>query len=152
MSFFEILSVKVKKNLARINESFEFEIFFEIKKTLKKNLNLKVLYIISPKKEENNQELENFQISTKKIGKFKLVLIIRPPNFKGIPKEHIIGINVILFTIFLEKKALTNVGYYVNNEETGTNDNFGNNYFKEENIVRNILENEPRITHFYDYL
>jgi hypothetical protein len=151
MSFFEILSVKVKKNLVKINENFEFEIFFEIKKILEKNLNLKVVYIISPKKEENNQELENFQISTKKIGKFRLVLKIRPPNFKGITKENIIGINVILFTIFLEKKAVTNVGYYVSNEEIGNSDNIENNYFQEENIVRNILENEPRITHFFDY-
>jgi hypothetical protein len=151
MSFFEILSVKVKKNLVKINENFEFEIFFEIKKILEKNLNLKVVYIISPKKEENNQELENFQISTKKIGKFRLVLKIRPPNFKGITKENIIGINVILFTIFFEKKAVTNVGYYVSNEEIGSSDNIDNNYFQEENIVRNILENEPRITHFFDY-
>jgi len=151
MSFFEILSVKVKKNLVKINENFEFEIFFEIKKILEKNLNLKVVYIISPKKEENNQELENFQISTKKIGKFRLVLKIRPPNFKGITKENIIGINVILFTIFFEKKAVTNVGYYVSNEEIGNSDNIENNYFQEENIVRNILENEPRITHFFDY-
>jgi len=151
MSFFEILSVKVKKNLVKINENFEFEIFFEIKKILEKNLNLKVVYIISPKKEENNQELETFQISTKKIGKFRLVLKIRPPNFKGITKENIIGINVILFTIFLKKKAVTNVGYYVSNEEIGNSDNIDNNYFQEENIVRNILENEPRITHFFDY-
>ena len=83
MKPFEILSVKVKNNFVNIKNNFIFEIFYEIKKVVKKSFELKIIFVNSTEDETEDQELEILEIPGNKLGKFKMVFKTRSPNFQN---------------------------------------------------------------------
>lgn len=151
MNYFKILSIKVKECYSTVKSDFIFEIFFEIVEISEKNIDLKVVYINSPDKKDQDDELETFQIPAKKKGKFKILCKIKPPRFKNIKIENIIGANVILLTFLRGDKTLINVGYYIINEIPEIIEHFSlcHANLEKGKIMRKILEKEPRITHFF---
>ena len=76
----EILGVKIKGNLLKMKEKLGFQILFELKKTLTKNLNVRFVYIQSPSNEKKDEELDTYEIPCNKIGKFKVNFSVTPPR------------------------------------------------------------------------
>jgi len=151
MNPIEILSVKVQNNFVDIKKNFIFEIFYEVKKLVNKNYTLKIIYVISPEDEKKDQELEIFEIPAFKLGKFKMILKTRSPNYENFSIKEIIGITAIILTLAYEKKELLRIGYYINNDcPEDITENLNKNSKNEEiKIIRKILTEEPRITYFF---
>ncbi|AFP65448.1 ASF1 like histone chaperone (nucleomorph) [Chroomonas mesostigmatica CCMP1168] len=146
----DILSIKVKNNFINVENFFVFEIFYEVKKILKKDFELKITYVISPNDKKQDQELGVFLISAKKLGKFKMPITVHPPSYFNFVLEKILGITIILLDFRYENKEFIRIGYYINNEVDLEKKDFfeTNNNFDLKYIIRKILVNQPRITHF----
>lgn len=144
----EILYIKVLNNFCNINSLFIFEVLYEIKYNLETDFHINVIYITSPLEKKNDQELELFTLPAKKIGKFKVILKIQPPNYNNFKLEELMEVTVILLTVSYQKTELIRIGYYLNNEIVFRNDADETNSIKNENIIRKILSDKPRITYF----
>jgi hypothetical protein len=144
----EILYIKVLNNFCNINSLFVFEVLYEIKYTLETDFHINVIYITSPLEKKNDQELELFTLPAKKMGKFKVILKIQPPNYNNFKLEELMEVTVILLTVSYQKTELIRIGYYLNNEIVFGNEADQTNSIKKENIIRKILSDKPRITYF----
>jgi len=145
-----ILSIKIKNESAKITDNFILEIFYEIKEVVEKNFDLKIIYVVSSNDENIDQELEYFQIPSGKLGKFKMILNVRPPNYNKICVEDIIGMGAIVIAVFYQEKQLISIGYYVHNQYCNLDSTEAGEEHKSTkySILRNILVKEPRVTYF----
>ena len=144
----EIIYIKVLNNFCNINSLFIFEVLYEIKYTLETDFQINAIYITSPLEKKNDQELELFTLPSKKIGKFKVILKIQPPNYNNFKLEELMEVTVILLTVSYQKNELIRIGYYLNNEIVFEKEADQKNSFIKENILRKILSDKPRITYF----
>jgi histone chaperone ASF1 len=150
MNLIEILSVKIKNNFSTIDNSFIFEIYYEVKKIFAQDFEIKIIYVISPLDEKKDQELDVFFIAAKKLGKFKMTLNIRPPDYNNINFEDIIGNTIILMKFCYKNKEFIRLGYFINNQVKEEGDKLiKEKIFPPLNfILRIILWDQPRITYF----
>jgi histone chaperone ASF1 len=144
----EILYIKVLNNFCNIDSLFIFEVLYEIKHILETDFQINAIYITSPLEKKNDQELELFTLPAQKIGKFKVILKIQPPNYNNFKVEEIMEITVILLIISYQKNELIRIGYYLNNEFLYENKTEQKNLYHKKNIIRKILSDKPRITYF----
>jgi histone chaperone ASF1 len=106
--------------------------------------------VVSPNDTKKDQELGVFIISAKKLGKFKMVIKVQPPNYLDFLPENIIGITIILLNFRYKNIEFIRIGYYVNNE-LNSDEKFLLDHSIKLNlklIIRKILINQPRITHY----
>ena len=113
-------------------------------------MEIKIIYVISPIDEKKDQELDVFFISAKKIGKFKMILNIKPPDYSNISFEEIIGITIILLKFWYKKKEFIRLGYFINNKlrEEGDLIIIEKETLPLNCVLRIILSDQPRITYF----
>jgi histone chaperone ASF1 len=144
----EILYIKVLNNFCKIDSLFIFEVLYEVKYVLQNDFEVKIVYITSPLEKDSDQELEIFIIPAKKKGKYKILLKIKPPDYKNIKLEEITEITVILLIVSYNNKELVRIGYYLNNEIVFKNETNPTNSLEIDYILRKILSDKPRITYF----
>ena len=144
----EILYIKTINNFCNINSFFIFEILYEIKYILTKDFQIKAIYITSSLEKNDDQELELFTIPGNKIGKFKVFLKIRAPDYSSFRMEELTEVNVILLIFLYDNIELIRIGYYMNNEILFENEMDLKNSPKIKSILRKILTDKPRITYF----
>jgi len=113
-------------------------------------LEIKFVYIVSPLKEETDQELESFYLPSNKVGKFKVSFNIKPPDYSTLSLQQIIGVTIILLVISYKNHEFMRVGYYLNNEILLKEDETEKikNKLSLEYIKREILTTKPRVTIF----
>nr|UXY87773.1 ASF1-like histone chaperone [Cryptomonas curvata] len=144
----EILHIKVLNNFCRIDSLFLFEVVYEIKYCLQNDIKINAIYITSSFETHNDQELDFFTLPGKKIGKFKIVLKIRPPMYDTFKVEELAEVTVILLAFLYDNRELIRIGYYLNNEIFFKDDAKKKNSLKINYILRKILSDKPRITYF----
>nr|UXY87282.1 ASF1-like histone chaperone [Cryptomonas sp.] len=144
----EVLYVKVENNFCSIDSLFIFEVLYEVKMILKEDFEVSVIYITSPLEKNCDQELELFRLPAKKIGKFKVLLKVRPPNYENIEWEELTEVTIILLVISYQNKELIRIGYYLNNEFNHNDKINSKDSNRTHSVLRKILSDRPRITYF----
>lgn len=128
---------------------FQFEITFECIEELKEDLEWKMIYVGSAESEEYDQILDSVYVGPIPEGKHMFVFQADPPNVSRIPENDALGVTVVLLTCSYRAQEFIRVGYFINNE-------YKDQEMKEnppsppqfENVLRNILASEPRVTRF----
>lgn len=150
MSVINIADVKILKNDCPFNTPFEFEITFECLGRLAEDLEFKVIYVVCPDDEKQDQELECVCVGPVPIGINKFVLEAPPPHANLIAEQDLLGVTAVLLHVSYMNCEFVRIGYLVNNE-----------YLEEElkenppsppqidRIYKCILAKKPRVTRFH---
>ncbi|KAJ1509198.1 Histone chaperone asf1, partial [Coelomomyces lativittatus] len=150
MSVINIADVKILKNDCLFNTNFEFEITFECLAKLAEDLEFKVIYVVCPHDEKQDQELECVSVGPVPIGINKFVLEAPPPNASLISEHDLLGVTAVLLHVSYMNCEFVRIGYLVNNE-------YGEEELKEnppsppqiDRIYKSILADKPRVTRFH---
>jgi histone chaperone ASF1 len=149
-------------NPTSFTSPFQFEITFECFENLPDDLEYKVIYVIKPEDETADMILEQVLVGPVSMGIHTFLLQAEAPYFVGssnIRQEefHILGVTALLVTCSYRDQEFCRIGYYVNNEWNGNNNEFigdqQQQYVDEstlslQNVVRTILADKPRVTRF----
>ncbi|XP_022670019.1 histone chaperone ASF1A-like isoform X2 [Varroa jacobsoni] len=148
MAKVHVCNVLVYENPSAFLKPFQFEITFECIEDLKEDLEWKIIYVGSAESEQYDQVLDTILVGPVPEGRHMFVFTADPPNPSKIPIQDLVGVTVVLLTCSYKEKEFIRVGYYVNVDyidELKENPPATPQY---ENLVRNILATNPRITRF----
>lgn len=155
MAAVDIVSVTVQRNPAPLLSPFEFAITYEVRETLRDDIEWRVVYVGSAEDESHDQELEAVLLPADRAGKFAFVLETPAPDASRIPAEDATGVTIVLLTCAYRDEEFIRVGYYVNNEYPAevVQSEFENGERMPstpqwERIVRSVLADQPRVTRF----
>lgn len=151
-------------NPTSFTSPFQFEITFECFENLPDDLEYKVIYVIKPEDETADMILEQVLVGPVSVGIHTFLLQAEAPyldssNVSSSRQEefHILGVTALLVTCSYRDQEFCRIGYYVNNEWNGNNNEFigdqQQQYVDEstlslQNVVRTILADKPRVTRF----
>ena len=149
MSQFNVLNIIPKNSIARFLDPYIFEITFEILSEIKKEIEWKMLYVISDKSEED-QILGQEKFSPQnqlRIGRNKFEFKGEAPIIEKIPQNDILGASAILLICSYGNNEIFRCGYYLNisfdNEEM---DIKIPDIIDANHLIRNLLYEKPRIS------
>lgn len=149
MAKVRITNVTVLDNPSKFFNPFQFQITFECLEDLAEDLEWKVVYVGSAESAYYDQDLDTVLVGPVPAGRHMFVFQADPPDDKKIPPQDAVGVTVILLTCSYKKSVFVRIGYYVSNEyidpELKENPPATPIY---EQLQRNILASEPRITRF----
>lgn len=124
------------------------------------DLEWKVIYVGSAHDTTRDQVLDEILVGPVPVGVNKFVLQAEAPTAAALPPDEIVGVTVVLVTCSYRACEFVRVGYYVNNEYLGDNDN-GNDEQQQQQqpppsfpaldldkVQRQILADKPRVTKF----
>jgi len=149
MSSVNILNIIPKNPVTKFTDPYSFEIILEILSELKKDIEMKMVYITS-QNEKNDQILGEIQIEPpNQLGKMKIQFDGECPKVNLIPENDVVGVAAILICCSYNEQEFFRCGYYLNvsydNEEM-------NIYMPEKadvnHLVRNLLADKPRIVRY----
>jgi len=150
MSLVNILDINVLgPNPTQFNQPFLFEIKFECMRDLEEDLEWKIIYVGSAESENFDQVLESILVGPVTAGTNKFLFQADSPDPTKIPAHAILGITVVLLACSYKSREFIRVGYFVYNE-------YDLPALREQpptipdcpRLVRNILLEKPRVTHF----
>ena len=146
MSLVNIANVKIDKNETSIKDPINLEIEISVNENLTQNVRFKVTYIVSGD-EALDQVLTMADVGPFALGKSKFTLSCPAPDLDKIPKDELVGSNVLVLSAEYKNQEFVRVGYYVNNkyndEELDKNPPESPIIDK---LVREILSGKPIVT------
>ena len=149
MSQINVLNIIPKNPITRFLDPYIFEITFEILSEIKKEIEWKMLYVISDKSEED-QILGQEKFSPQnqlRIGRNKFEFKGEAPIIEKIPQNDILGASAILLICSYGNNEIFRCGYYLNisfdNEEM---DIKIPDIIDANHLIRNLLYEKPRIS------
>lgn len=146
MSLVSITNVKIDKKEASIKDPINLEIEISVNESLTNNVRFKVTYIVSGDS-ELDQVLTMADVGPFALGKSKFGLSCPPPDVSKVPKDDLVGSNVMVLSAEYKDQEFVRVGYYVNNkyadEELNNNPPDAPNVDK---LIREILVEKPIVT------
>eukprot|EP00112_Aurelia_sp_Birch-Aquarium-sp1_P007403 Seg1806.9 transcript_id=Seg1806.9/GoldUCD/mRNA.D3Y31 product="Transcription initiation factor TFIID subunit 7" protein_id=Seg1806.9/GoldUCD/D3Y31 len=149
MTKVKIIGITVLDNPSKFFNPFQFQITFECAEDLPEDLEWKVIYVGSAEDSELDQVLDTVLVGPVPAGRHMFVFQADCPDEKRLPPQDAVGVTVVLLTCSYKKAEFVRVGYYVSNEyvdpELRENPPCHPIY---EQLQRNILDSEPRITKF----
>ena len=157
-------------NPTSFTSPFQFEITFECFENLQDDLEWKVIYVVKPEDQSADMILEEVLVGPVSVGTHTFLLQAEAP-FASINQQQgqqqlatvgikILGVTALLVTCSYRDQEFCRIGYYVNNELNGNNneflvdkDNQQQQYVEEstlslQSVVRTILADKPRVTRF----
>ena len=149
MSSVNILNIIPKNPVTKFTEPYSFEIILEILSELKKDIEMKMVYITS-QNEKEDQILGEIQIEPpNQLGKMKFQFDGECPKVNLIPENDVVGVAAILLCCSYNGQEFFRCGYYLN----VTYDNEEMNINRPEKVdvnhlVRNLLADKPRIVRY----
>lgn len=150
MSAVNVLKIIPKNTICKFEDSFCFEIIFEVLSELKNELEWKMIYIGNAEDSSYDQILETIEIDGPlNIGTMKFDFTGDAPDIRKIPESEILGVTAVLLCCSYNNQEFFRCGYYLNNiydsEEMNNNppEKIDINH-----VVRSILADKPRITKF----
>ncbi|CAN8074610.1 unnamed protein product [Agarophyton chilense] len=149
MAAVDIFDVKVLDNPAPFTNPLQFEITYDVRETLKEDIEWKVIYVGCAEDESHDQELDAVLLPADNTGRFMFVLQVEPPNPSLIPDSDVLGVTIVLLTCSYNSAEFIRVGYYVSNQYTDP-DLHENPPSKPliNKIQRTVAAHEPRVTKF----
>lgn len=150
MSLLSISDVVVNEPLARFGDVFKFKISFSCMEELPGDLEWNLIYVGSSASSEYDQVIDNVSVGPIPPGNHEFDFITEQGvNAKRIQEGHLLGPTVIILNASYNEQEFVRVGYYVNitydSEELNENPP---PQVKFENLQREILASEPRVTRF----
>jgi len=149
MAKVRIVDVTVLDNPSKFFNPFQFQITFECTEDLSDDLEWKVIYVGSAENADLDQVLDTVLVGPVPAGRHMFVFQADCPDEKQLPPQDAVGVTVVLLTCSYKKAEFVRVGYYVSNDyidpELRENPPTSPIY---EQLQRNILASEPRITRF----
>lgn len=149
MAKVHVVNVSVLENPSTFLSKFQFEITFECVEDLQEDLEWKIIYVGSAESEEHDQVLDTVYVGPVPEGRHLFVFEADPPDATKIPSSEVVGVTVVLVTCSYKGQEFVRVGYYVNNayKDPEMQEN-PPEVHKLEEINRNILASQPRVTKF----
>ncbi|GMH40005.1 hypothetical protein BSKO_07909 [Bryopsis sp. KO-2023] len=149
MSVVTVTAVNVLNNPAPFTAPLEFEVHYEAFQDLEEDVEWKLVYVGSADSENQDQELESVLVGPVMSGKYKFVFQADAPDPSKIPKDDLVGLTAVLLSCSYREQEFLRIGYFVRVE-------FEDEKLKEdppanpkvEQLQRNLLESDPRITHY----
>eukprot|EP00978_Attheya_sp_CCMP212_P018116 scaffold49216_cov48-Attheya_sp.AAC.1 len=159
MALVNLVNMAVLDNPTSFLNPFQFEVTFECLQELDDDLEWKVLYVGSANDSTRDLVLDEILVGPIPVGVNKFVLQADAPDPAQISKEDLLGVTVVLVTCSYKEREFVRVGYYVNNECPGQEQDSAAAPGQEDpppprhpldisQIVRTILADRPRVTRF----
>jgi histone chaperone ASF1 len=116
MAAVDIISVAVENNPAPFLSSLRFAIAYEVREPLSDDIEWRVVYVGSAASEAYDQELDAVFVPASTPGRFAFVLEVPPPRPERLPEEDVTGVTIVLLTCSYRGQEFIRVGYYLCNE------------------------------------
>ena len=149
MSSVNILNIIPKNPIAKFTDKFSFEIILEPLSQINKEIDLKMVYITSDNKENDQILGESKILLSNQNREKKFEFTGNAPNIYKIPENDIIGAAAIILSFFYNNQEFFRCGYYLNiyydNEEMNIKipDKIEVNH-----LIRDLLADKPRIVQY----
>ena len=155
MSLINVLNIIPKNPNTKFLEPYIFEITFEIFSEIKKEIEWKMLYVISDKCDEDQVlgVVKFNPINQLQIGQNKFEFKGEAPLIEKIPQNDILGAAAILLICLYDGNEFFRCGYYLNisfdNEEMNIKIP---EIINASHLIRNLLYTKPRISiHYFEW-
>ncbi|KAJ1637034.1 ASF1 like histone chaperone-domain-containing protein [Pavlovales sp. CCMP2436] len=116
MAYINVTGVQVLDNPASFKNPLQFEISFECLAALSDEIEWKVTYVGSAKREKFYQELNSVLVGPINVGSYKIVVQADAPNPSKIPHEDLLDVTTVILSCHYREKELMHVSYLVSNE------------------------------------
>ncbi len=150
MSSVNILNIIPHNTQCHFNDSFSFEIIFEVLSPLENALEWKMIYIGNAEDSSYDQTLQIIEIDGPlNLGTMKFEFVGEAPDINKIPESEILGVTAIVLCCSYNEQEFFRCGYYLNNSYDEEKMNINPPEKVDVNhTIRSVLADKPRITRF----